>query len=53
MKQAYTDALGINTGDKTVGIFEEGFGHDESEIINDETVLGVADAFAGCVELEI
>ena len=88
----YTDALGICAADVTVGVLEEGFGHDQSEAIDraldmlhntapfdntghpaisvpagtddrilvgtmfvgdafdDESVLGVADAFAGCID---
>ncbi|MCY4732537.1 hypothetical protein KY092_18510 [Natronomonas gomsonensis] len=85
----YTDALSIDAADVTVGVLQEGFGHDRAldmlpntapfdntghpaisvpagtddgllvgmmfvgDAFDGKTVLGVADAFAECVESEL
>lgn len=43
--QDYTDALGADPEEITVGVLEEGFGHEESEPGVDETVRDALDAF--------
>lgn len=43
--QAYTDALGTEADEVTVGVLEEGFGHEQSEAGVDETVREALAAF--------
>ena len=44
--ESYTEALGTDPADLTIGILEEGFGHDESETGVEETVDDALEAFA-------
>lgn len=44
--EAYTEALDANPADLTIGVLEEGFGHDESEAGVDDTVAEALDTFA-------
>ncbi|MXR41367.1 amidase [Halobaculum sp. WSA2] len=43
--QHYSDALGADPGEVTVGVLREGFGHEQSEAGVDETVRDALDAF--------
>jgi len=43
--QQYSEALGVDPGEITVGVLDEGFGHEQSESGVDETVRGALDEF--------